>query len=223
MNRKLYTVRDGYNIMEKVVIIINGTGGVGKDTLCNLMTKYFKVQIISSITPIKEAAEKYFGWKGQKDSKSRKLLADLKKLSVEYNDTPFRYLCEQYNRFLKSRAQILFVHIREGEEIDKFKKHVQGACYTLLVTRKLNETIRWGNVSDDSVAKYVYDLTYENSKPLKDVGQDFYNFLVNNTEGKLYKESIFSNMKRQGKNLGQNLRVVKKLSAYSQKYIKISQ
>lgn len=204
--------------MEKIVIIINGTGGVGKDTLCNFMAKYFKVQMVSSITPIKEMAEKYFGWKGQKDNKSRKLLADLKELSVEYNDIPFRYLCEQYNCFLKNRAQILFVHIREGKEIDKFKKQIRGACYTLLITRKSSENIQWGNSSDDNVWRYEYDLIYENNKPLKEAGQDFYNFLLNNTEGKLNKESIFSKIR----NRESNFRIAKRTNDFAQKYINIS-
>ena len=47
--------------MEKIVIIINGRGGVGKDTLCDLAAKYFKVEKISAITPIKEIAQNY-GW-----------------------------------------------------------------------------------------------------------------------------------------------------------------
>ena len=42
--------------MEKTVIVINGAGGVGKDTLCEFAEKHYKVMNISSITPIKEIA-----------------------------------------------------------------------------------------------------------------------------------------------------------------------
>ena len=41
-------------IMKKTVIVINGAGGVGKDTLCEFAEKHFKVMNVSSITPIKE-------------------------------------------------------------------------------------------------------------------------------------------------------------------------
>ena len=44
--------------MEKIVIIINGVGGAGKDTLCDLASKHYKVKNISAITPIKEIAQK---------------------------------------------------------------------------------------------------------------------------------------------------------------------
>ena len=68
-----------YLLSEKIVVIINGKGGVGKDTLCNTSTTYFMSEMISAITPIKEVA-KMCGWKGDKSSKSRKFLSDLKRL-----------------------------------------------------------------------------------------------------------------------------------------------
>lgn len=166
----------------KIVVIINGNGGVGKDTLCDFAAKKFKVQIISAITPIKEIAQKYGGWRGEKDSKSRKFLADLKELFVEYNDLPFQYLCNKYKEFLKSTDQILFAHIREGAEIDKFKKEISIPCYTLLITREGNDSICWGNASDDNVKKYQYDLIYENNKTLSESEEDFCNFLIENTQ-----------------------------------------
>lgn len=185
--------------MEKIVIIINGSGGVGKDTLCDFAAKHFRVRTISSITPIKEIARKEFGWKGQKDSKSRKLLADLKELAVNYNDLPFLYLCEEYRRFLNNGDQILFVHIREGKEIDKFKNQVNGACYTLLITRRVNENIRWGNTSDDDVQKYSYDLIYENNKSLEESERDFCDFLIKHIKGKtnggLYPRNFLSKLR----------------------------
>lgn len=162
--------------MKKVVIIINGNGGVGKDTLCDLAAEAFKVTNISSITPIKDIAAKY-GWKGEKDARSRKFLADLKKVFTEYNDLPTRYLVEEYRKFLDSASQILFVHIREGEEIDKFKSKVETPCATLLVRRSHMEHARWGNEADDNVAGYAYDFQYDNDKPLPEAGPDFVRFL----------------------------------------------
>jgi len=205
--------------MEKIVIIINGSGGVGKDTLCDFAAKHFRVQTISSITPIKKIARKSFGWKGEKDSKSRKLLADLKELAIGYNDLPFSYLYKEYRRFLNKRAQILFVHIREAKEIEKFKNQVSGTCYTLLITRKSNENIQWGNVSDDNVDEYKYDWVYENDKPLNETEQDFCNFLLNQTDGKLCQENIFSRLKNDKKNFGME----KKAVSCFQKYSKLSQ
>ena len=78
--------------MQKQVIIINGTGGSGKDTFVQYCSKYAKVINISSVDKVKEAATILVGWKGEKDEKSRKLLVDLKKLSIDYNDAPLKYI-----------------------------------------------------------------------------------------------------------------------------------
>ena len=64
--------------MNKAVIIINGAGGVGKDTLCDAAATSYKTRNISTITPIKEIAAQC-GWNGAKDNKSRKFLSDMKK------------------------------------------------------------------------------------------------------------------------------------------------
>ena len=71
--------------MDKVLIVINGKGGVGKDTLCDFAARHFKTRNISSVTPIKEIA-KAGGWKGEKDAKARTMLSDLKKVFTEYNE-----------------------------------------------------------------------------------------------------------------------------------------
>lgn len=161
--------------MEKTVIIINGNGGVGKDTLCDFAGEKYKVKSISAITPIKEIARQH-GWQGEKDPKSRKFLADLKKIFVEYNDLPYRYLTEEYENFLHSDIQILFVHIREGEEIEKFRRYVGAPCVTLLIRRD-NLLKNWGNDSDDNVENYEYDYVYHNNKPLSEAREDFGMFL----------------------------------------------
>lgn len=162
--------------MDKVVIIINGRGGVGKDTLCEIAAKYFKVKNISSITPMKEIAGNY-GWNGEKDSRSRKFLSDLKRVFIEYNDLPTQYLYEQYQIFLKDENQFLFVHIREKAEIEKLKNLIGGNCYTLLVKRDLKDVKNWGNVSDDEVEDYPYDLYYDNNKSLSETEKDFVDYL----------------------------------------------
>jgi len=152
--------------MKKVAIVINGAGGVGKDTLCELAAKHFKVKNISSITPIKEVAA-LCGWDGTKDNKARKFLSDLKNLCVEYNNYPTVWAKRQYDDFLESDEEIMFVHIREAEEIKKFVKATGGAARTLLVRggkRMSNE--KYGNVSDDEVENYNYDYYFLNENTL---------------------------------------------------------
>lgn len=162
--------------MEKIVIIINGVGGAGKDTLCDLAAKYYKVKNVSAITPIKVIAQDC-GWNGEKDAKSRKFLSDLKRVFIEYNDLPTKYLYTQYKEFLESKNEILFVHIREKEEIEKFKKLVNIRCKTLLVDRQNINVEKWGNTSDDEVRNYQYDLYFNNNRSLAEVEKEFISFL----------------------------------------------
>ena len=163
--------------MKKLVVIINGNGGVGKDTLCEFAKDTFVIRNISAITPIKEIASAY-GWKGEKDAKARKILADLKAAFIDYNDLPFLYIKEQYHFFLEDKKEeILFIHIREAEEIEKVKKYVKTPCITLLITREQKKSQCWGNPSDDNVACYAYDYQYSNDKKLVEARTDFTTFL----------------------------------------------
>ena len=93
--------------MKKTVFVINGAGGVGKDTLCNLAAKHFKVYNVSSIDPIKEIAA-MTGWAGEKTDKARKFLSDLKRLTVDYNDYPTRWGKARFDEFMASDNEIMF-------------------------------------------------------------------------------------------------------------------
>lgn len=163
--------------MNKIVFIINGSGGVGKDTLCDLAAKHFKVFNESTITPIKQIARQC-GWDGRKDDKSRKFLSDLKALCVEYNDFPTLWAKDRYDEFLLSENEVMFMHIREPEEIAKYVKATDGAAKTLLIRggdrmKKSN----YGNYSDDAVENYSYDYYFVNDKTLEDAEREFCAFI----------------------------------------------
>lgn len=162
--------------MKKKVIVINGSGGAGKDTLCEMAGKHYKIMNVSSIDPIKKIA-KDNGWNGDKSEKSRKFLADLKALFVEFNDLPLKYLLEKYDVFKNGDEEIMFVHIREPKEIEKFKKEIGDNCYTLLIRGRAGARTEWNNHSDDAVENYDYDFCYENCKRLDEVEKDFVEFL----------------------------------------------
>ena len=163
--------------MAKTVIIINGPGGVGKDTLCAMAATHFRVENISSITPIKEVAS-LCGWDGAKDDRSRRFLSELKRLTVEYNDYPTLWATEQYRRFLEGDCEILFVHIREPEEIAKLVRATDGAARTLLIRGgdRMKKT-SYGNRSDDEVENYDYDYYFNNDKSLDEAERDFVELL----------------------------------------------
>lgn len=168
--------------MKKTVIVINGQGRSGKDTVCKIMSKYYKVRNISTIDPIKEIAG-YAGWKGEKDNKSRKMLADLKQVFIEYNDLPLNFVLEHIKTFAKSDEQFLFVHCRESEEIAKIVKASTLNTITLLIRRndRFFERQVFGNRADDEVENYNYDFIYSgNNETTDDLEKDFMEFF--NTE-----------------------------------------
>ncbi len=147
------------------IYVINGSGGTGKDTFCEITAKYYKVRNVSSITPIVEIA-KFAGWDGEKTDKARRLLARLKEVFTEYNDLSFNYCVKQANEFLKSDEQIMFVHIREPKEIERFKEKIN--CNTILVRRQsVTDGKVYGNSADDEVENYNYDYIIDNNGDLE--------------------------------------------------------
>lgn len=152
--------------MEKKIIIINGTGGSGKDTFVSFCKEEKNVLNISAVDKVKEAAQILVGWNGEKDDATRKLLSDLKKLSIEYNDYPTKYIKSMADKFLESDDELMFIHIREIEEIEKTKKLLNAK--TLLLTNPRVELITT-NVSDANVNEYNYDYYILNDGSLEDL------------------------------------------------------
>ena len=149
--------------MKKNIIVINGSGGVGKDTFVEFCSEFVDVKNISSVDKVKEAAKVLVGWDGEKDEKSRKLLSDLKKLSIEYNDYPTKYIEEQAEQLEEG---VMFVHVREKEEIQKIKELLNAK--TLLITSNRVEKILT-NYSDANVENYNYDYNIKNDGTLEEL------------------------------------------------------
>ena len=160
--------------MEKRIIIINGMGGSGKDTFVEFCAKYAKVMNVSSVDKVKEAAKILVGWDETKDEKSRKLLVDLKRLSIEYNDYPTKYILQSSKEFSTNDKDILFIHIREISEIEKIKKLLDAE--TLLLSNPRIKKIT-SNSSDANVDNYNYDIHIENSGTLEELEQKAIEFI----------------------------------------------
>jgi lysyl-tRNA synthetase class I len=153
--------------MKKQVFIINGSGGVGKDTFINLVKEILNLSVInfSSVDKVKEIAT-IIGWTGDKTEKDRKFLSDLKLLCTDYNDMPFSSMNEDVEEFAKSDAAMLFLHIREPKEIEKAK--VKFNAKTILIKRDTVKQIV-SNMADGGVFNYEYDVVIDNNSGLENL------------------------------------------------------
>lgn len=156
----------------KKIFILNGSGGVGKDTFVNFVYSYNKavkgltVDHTSSISLVKHYARN-IGWKGDKTEKDRKFLSDLKMALTEYNDSPFDSLRECVHNFRNSHTyDILFIDIREPEEIERAKREFN--AQTILITSDKVEQVT-SNMADAGVFHYDYDIEIENNGTLEDL------------------------------------------------------
>lgn len=184
MKRLFQVVNNGGKYLNKQIFIINGSGGVGKDTfvkfisdeLNDIMKKFHTVVNFSSVDKVKEIARE-IGWNGEKTEKDRKFLSDLKRLTGEYCDMPFESMKNSVNEFLRNEEnKILFLHIREPEEIARTVKEFDAK--TILVIRDSVKHIT-SNMSDENVFNYKYDYVIKNNGTLDELKNKAKEFLEN--------------------------------------------
>lgn len=168
------------------VVIINGKPQSGKDTFCKYAQGYCdddesaNTLIISSVDPLKEMLTQ-LGWDGTKTDKIRDMLMDMKQLWVQNQDGPTMFLFNNILEFHKActgEDNIVFVHIREPEEIKKLVNALTGFesmgidVISLLVIRESGEDTpnqpAETRRSDDEalINSYEYDVTINNDGDL---------------------------------------------------------
>lgn len=147
-------------IMNKQVFIINGNGGVGKDTFVEFVADSFSTMNVSSVDKVKEVA-RVIGWSGEKTERDRKFLSDLKLLCTNYNDMPLNDMKEKYEEFINDNdLNFLFLHIREPEEIEKARMIFDAK--TILIEKNSVKHIT-SNMADANVYNYNYDAIVNNN------------------------------------------------------------
>lgn len=161
--------------MQKI-FIINGSGGVGKDTFVEMVSKIIPTMNYSSVDKVKEIA-KQIGWNGiSKTEKDRKFLSDLKILTSEYCDMPFQDMMRIIKEYHGSDCRCLFLHIREPKEIRRAV--MEFSAESILITRDSVEPITT-NMADANVHNYQYDYTINNNGTLEELEIQARKFVYN--------------------------------------------
>lgn len=174
---------------DKFIYIINGSPSSGKDTFVNFVSEFTKTKNYSSIDCVKHIAT-LVGWDGQKTNRDRKFLSDLKQLLVNYNDYPCKESVASVDKFLHNyNDKFMFIHVREPEEIDKLKNSIKNELNfnnvkTVLVKR-YDKFMEIGNVSDDNVENYHYDIIIDNYGTLIDLKEKARKFVVESYKGEI--------------------------------------
>lgn len=157
------------------IFIINGRPGCGKTTFESLVRDVVPGTIIvSTVDFVKDIAKKC-GWNGEKTLKNRKFLSDLKDLLTNWDDVPFKKVCEVIKN--SPCAPAVFVDSREPKEIERFCKELSAT--SVLIRRAQVENIETSNASDANVFNYDYDITINNNGTLEELKEEVNKFIKN--------------------------------------------
>lgn len=176
----------------KKILIINGSGGVGKDTFVNALRDFAEVTHISIVEPTKNLA-KQIGWNGGKSEHDRKFLSDLKMLIDDYNDYNYGYISNIVRNYLDTPSDginLLCIDMRERPQIERAKEEF--GAETVLVKRDSVQHIT-SNVADAGVFNMEYNYIIENDGTIEDLTRVAKSFV-----GLLIRLEIEGLMRQQG-------------------------
>ena len=160
--------------MNKQILIVNGMARSGKDTFAEYLGDITSVKKYSSIDRVKAIA-RLCGWRGDKTEKDRKFLSDLKVLTSEYSDMPFKDITDMVRTFNNpaNHSKVLIIDIREPQEIERAKRDF--GAKTVLIKNDRVEMIT-SNMADAGVFDYEYDYVIENNGSLEEFRETVYKF-----------------------------------------------
>lgn len=149
------------------IVVLNGQGGVGKSTIAIIAKTMLNIPVynFSIVDPIKEAA-KILGWQQEKTNSARLFLSELKDSSSKFNDFPFQYLCSRIDN-LTHQNYLVFVDIRDGDDISKLYNKYIDKVFTLLVNRDSVNNLDFTNHADLEVYDFLYDFIIDNNQDMK--------------------------------------------------------
>jgi hypothetical protein len=154
------------------VIIINGKGGSGKDTLIELTKDLFDGKVIKiDHAVLAKKAYQILGWKGEKSKEDRAVLEYLTDVSSE-NGFVFKVNMEfiERNIFLSQKSgvgKIIFICCRKESHIKEYVKNLKklGISPTKVFVNSFNKNLSWENKADRvHYQPGLYDYEFKNTK-----------------------------------------------------------
>lgn len=170
-----------------IVVLVSGAGGNGKDTFIEAVGKHCAAYNLSSITEVKEIANILVDYTTgiedempicpskhltEKTDNYRQFLHDLKMAWSKFCDGPNYRLLLELREVLSEqingleRYDVIFLHVREGNEIDRIKKTIEeqyGIIALTMIVKGLIAASDYVNDCDSNVDNYAYDLTIINT------------------------------------------------------------
>ena len=187
--------------MKKAIVVINGKGGIGKDTLINSIEqgKNCYVHNSSSIDLVRDMCEPVtaLSSKAEKDLAYRQMLADIKHAVDRYyrqkhgiglttkdmiDDVFEGWLEDDLEKIEGYTSSVIFIHIREPENIKEFlaeakkelkKRGINDIVLTTLLIRSERGLDSYGNSSDDRVENFEYEHIYESKNGISEDAECF--------------------------------------------------
>lgn len=157
-----------------IPVVINGANGVGKDTFVAMCGQFCAVKNVSSIDQLNEFA-RHIGWNGTKDENYRLFMSELKRLVTHFNNAPTKYLLGHITLNAPYDG-LLFMHIREPQEIGKIRLLSSLPVVTLLINR--NVTVAQ-NKADLGATNYTYSYVISNDGSKADLMAKAKDFVAN--------------------------------------------
>lgn len=149
---------------QKPIIILNGTGGSGKNTFADMFSASYHVAHISMVDIVKIMVGKMGLVSHVKDETYRKFLSDIKLALEAYLDLPFKSVTQAVDVLLRDDStDIIFIDMREPYDIERISKLYDITTVLVYNPRVADIT---SNIADASVYDMAYDYVVENSGDL---------------------------------------------------------
>jgi len=153
------------------VIVLNGYPRSGKDTFVKIAKTKYNCINHSTVDKVKEIAT-IMGWDGTKTSENRQMLSELKDFYTKWFNGSFVDIVNLIKlEKTKISNKIIFIHVREPEEIQKIKifcKNEENVTFSsIFVVRNKSEKNHVSH-SDQLVIGFNYDFYISNNSTLEE-------------------------------------------------------